>query len=203
MVLGIALFWVGVFTAGALADGYSAREDFISSLAGRGSEVAPIGIAALLANAVAHLAAAAAVLRRWKSRLCAILLACAGAAVVVIAVARVSCPGGPAGCGEEGGARSDVLDLIHGLAVGTYEIFILAAMGAVAVTVWRRAQAGRPRWLAPLSLVFAVASVVLLARTGDQDPGLWQRLWVASNLTWLLLVAWLATRGRPRAVRAT
>ena len=44
---GVVLFWIGTLVAGALAPDYSARVDYISSLAGRGSEVAVLGIATL------------------------------------------------------------------------------------------------------------------------------------------------------------
>ena len=51
-VLGVVVFWVGVFVAGGLVSGYSAREDYISILAGRGSPVAVLVISAMLATAV-------------------------------------------------------------------------------------------------------------------------------------------------------
>ena len=93
-VLGVLLFWVGVFGAGELVSGYSAREDYISSLASRGSPVAALGVGALLANAAAHLATAYAVLTAWGSRLCASFIVGAGAALAAVAVFRQSCPVG-------------------------------------------------------------------------------------------------------------
>jgi hypothetical protein len=75
--------------------------------------------------------------------------------------------------------------------VAAYQVLILAAMLTMTLGALRRSGAW-PRWLGAISLGFAVGSVVLLALTGADDPGLWQRLWVANNLTWLLVVAWVA-----------
>ncbi len=53
------------------------------------------------------------------------------------------------------------------------------------------------RWsrrLGTASLVFAVASLLLIAQTDGDHIGFWQRLWLANNLAWLLVVAWAATR---------
>jgi hypothetical protein len=79
-LLGVMLFWAGVLGAGVLVSGYSAREDYISSLAGRGSQVALLGVGALLASAAAHLATSWAVLTAWRSRVCAPLIFAAAVA---------------------------------------------------------------------------------------------------------------------------
>jgi hypothetical protein len=50
-----------------------------------------------------------------------------------------------------------------------------------------------PRWLGRVSLAFAAGSVALGAQIVGDDGGMWQRLWLANNLAWLLLVAWTAT----------
>lgn len=193
--LGVALFWVGTVVAGALAEGYSARDDVVSSLAGRGSSVAGLGIASILSLAVAHLAAAPVLVWVHRFRLGAGLLLAAAAATVMIAVFRVSCGSGAAACGQ-GRSEDDAADLVHGLAVVAYELLIVAAMVAVAVRAARRSSwpTSWPRWLAALSVAAAVGSVLLLLRTDGTDPGLWQRLWVATNLGWLLLATWI---GRP------
>jgi hypothetical protein len=187
--VAVLLFWIGVFSAGALVSGYSGQQDYISNLASRGSPVAGLAIAALLASATAH-AVTARIVRRWRWRVPAALLLAAAAATVCIAAFRQSCPGGPAGC-SRAGAPDDWVDAAHTLGVAAYQVLILAAMLTVALGVLRRSDA-LPRWLGVLSLGFAVGSVVLLALTGADDPGLWQRLWVANNLTWLLVVAWVA-----------
>lgn len=194
-VLGVLLFWVGVFGAGALVSGYSAREDYISSLASRGSPVAALGAGALLANAAAHLSTAYAVLTAWGSRLCASFIVGAGAALVAVAVFRQSCPVGPPRCGLSN-TPGDWVDIVHGASVGVYELFTLAAMLTLTVGALRSKSAS-PRWLGWVSVAFAAGSLALIAQTNGADIGMWQRLWLANNLAWLLLVAWTATAENP------
>jgi hypothetical protein len=196
--LGVLLFWVGVLGAGALVDGYSAREDYISSLASRGSPVALLGIAALLANAAAHLATSYAVLTAWRARLCAAFILAAGIAVSFVAVFRSACPDGAAGCSLTDLRSTDWVDSIHAVSVVVYELFTLAAMLMMTVGALRRRSA-TPRWLGWVSLAFAAGSVILIAQTNADHVGMWQRLWLANNLAWLLIVAWAATILRPAA----
>ena len=190
--LGVLALWCGVLGAGALVEGYSPREDYISSLASRGSPVALLGVGALLAGAVAHVAAASAVLDLWRARSCAASLLAAAVASTVVALFRTSCPDGPAGCGVSGPPTSDWVDRMHGIGVGAYEVFTVLAMLVLVAGGLRRA-AVWPRWLALLSLGMAVTSVLLLARTGGEDLGAWQRLWLATNHLWLLVVVWTST----------
>src|SRR5687768_143612 len=56
-----------------------------------------------------------------------------------------------------------------------------------------RSSSASPRWLGWLSVAFAAGSVALVAQTDGDHLGMWQRLWLANNLAWLLLVAWAAT----------
>ena len=193
-VLGVLVFWVGVFVAGGLVNGYSAREDYISSLAGRGSPVAVLVISAMLANAVAHLATAGAVLAGWGARLCAAFLAAAAVALMAVAVFRQSCPDGLPGCGLSDSPAADRVDVVHGVSVGMYQLFTLAAMLTLTIGALRRNSAP-PRWLGWVSLAFAAGSVALVAQSDGDHLGMWQRLWLANNLAWLLLVAWTATAG--------
>ena len=195
-VLGVLLFWVGVFGAGELVSGYSAREDYISSLASRGSPVAALGVGALLANAAAHLATAYAVLTAWGSRLCASFIVGAGAALAAVAVFRQSCPVGPPRCGLSNTPEGDWVDIVHGASVGVYELFTLAAMLTLTVGALRSKSAS-PRWLGWVSVAFAAGSLALIAQTNGADIGMWQRLWLANNLAWLLLVAWTPTAENP------
>ena len=195
-VLGVLLFWVAVFGAGELVSGYSAREDYISSLASRGSPVAALGVGALLANAAAHLATAYAVLTAWGSRLCASFIVGAGAALTAVAVFRQSCPIGPPGCGLSNTPEGDWVDIVHGASVGVYELFTLAAMLTLTVGALRSKSAS-PRWLGWVSVAFAAGSLALIAQTNGAEIGMWQRLWLANNLAWLLLVAWTATAENP------
>ncbi|HVL84420.1 MAG TPA: DUF998 domain-containing protein [Pseudonocardia sp.] len=203
--LGVLGFWVGTLAAAALAPGYSLRADYVSSLAGRGSEVAVLGIAALVALALAHLAAAARVAavvrdrgagavggggtaRRPGSRAAAALagaLALAGLAGLVVAAFRTACPLGAAGCGTPpNDVPPDLADRLHVLGVVGYEVALVAAMALVAAGA-----AGRSRAFRALSASAAVASVVLLLQVGGPDTGAWQRAWLVVNTGWLALSA--------------
>ena len=163
-VLGVLLFWAGVFVAGGLVSGYSAREDYISSLASRGSPVAALGIAALLSNTAAHLATASAVMAGWRAQVCAAFLVGAGVALTVVAGFRQSCPDGPPRCGLSDAPPSDWVDVVHGASVGVYQLFTLAAMLTLTVSALRRSSAP-PRWLGWVSLAFAAGSVALVSQT--------------------------------------
>lgn len=183
---GVVSFWLLTSGAGALAPGYSFRDDYTSSLAGRGSSVAALGIAALAVLGLAHLAAAASV-----RGVVAGPLALAGVAGLVVAAFRVGCPDGAAGCSF--GANdppADLTDMVHGLAVGGYEIALVVAMVVVAVRGNRRWSSG----FRVLTVVAAVASVLLLLQTGGVDNGLWQRGWLIVNTGWLVA----AVRARRR-----
>jgi hypothetical protein len=177
----LALFWLGTVLAGTLAPGYAARADYVSSLAGRGSEVAPLGIAALTVLALAHLAGAATLVggsraARWTA---SGALAAAGACGLVVAAFRTGCPLGAAGCGTApNDAPPDLADVAHVWGVVGYEVALVVAMLAVAVRLGRG-------WPAALTVAAAVASVVLALRIGGPDLGLDQRLWLAVNTAWL------------------
>jgi len=176
-----------------MVDGYSAREDFISSLASRGSSVAALGTTAFLASAAAHIATAWAVFRAWRAWVLASLLFLAALATLSVSAFRSHCPDGPAGCSLDQASAADWVEGVHGISVGIYELFVLAAMLTVAIGSRRRAS----RWsrrLGTASLVFAVASVLLIAQTDGDHIGFWQRLWIANNLAWLLVVARAAAR---------
>lgn len=191
---GVLLFWLGVVLADAFVDGYAARADYISSLASRGSPVASLGIGALLASAVAHAATAGAVFTAWRSRLGAACIGAAAVATTVVAIFRTSCPSGPAGCALTDSQAGDWIDSAHAAGVVAYEVFLLVAMLTLAVPAVRASlQLPRPA-LGLASLIFAVMSVVLIGQIAGEHAGMWQRLWLASNLGWLLLVAWVATK---------
>lgn len=195
--LGVALFWLGVIVGGALAPGYSARADYISSLASRGSSVAPIGMAAIVCMALAHLFGAGDAWRAWGRRAPAAALALAGVAQIVIAFSRIRCPMGAAGCRfADQPVVYDAFDVLHHDAVLAFELFLLIAMLALFVGAWRAAP--WPRWLGLVSLPLGIASAYLLYRTGAVDNGLWQRAWAGVNSAWLLLVVWSAWRADDR-----
>lgn len=191
-ILGVVLFWVGTFGAGTLVDGYSPQADYISSLASRGSPVAALVIGAMVCSSAAHLAASRAVLDAWSSRLCAAFLLATATATLVVAAFRSSCPDGPAGCAMSETPESDWIDAVHAAGVGAYELFTLAAMLTLAIGGLGRSSPW-PRWLGRVSIVFASGSLLLLGQADGDHAGMWQRLWVANNLTWLLVVAWVAT----------
>ncbi len=195
-LLGVLLFWAGVVGAGALVEGYSSRDDYISSLAGRGSPVAVLAIGALAASATAHLATAWAVGLAWRSRLGASALGGAALAVLAVAAFRQSCPAGPSGCGLTDRSTRDWVDTVHGGSVVAYALLAVAAMLVLGIgALW--GTASWPRWLGLVSWVFAAGSVVLVGQVGGEQVGVWQRAWVANNLTWLLVVAGAASlRGR-------
>lgn len=176
----VGLFWIGTLVAGVLAPGYSARADYVSSLAGRGSSVAVLGVAALTVLGCAHLAAAAAL--RGPV---AVPLGLAGLCGLTVAWFRTACPLGAAGCGS--GANdppADLADTVHGLAVVGYEV---ALLGAMAVVAWHLARSGRG-FAAALTVVVGVVSVVLALRIGGPDLGAWQRAWLVVNTGWLVAV---------------
>ena len=191
-VVGVLLFWAGVFGAAALVDGYASSEDYISSLASRGSSVAALGIGAFLASAVAQAATSRTVFTGWRAHWCAVFVLFGGVATASVATFRASCPGGPPGCALGDDPPGDWVDAVHGVSVGLYELCTLAAMLILAGGALRRTSA-LPRWLGLLSLVAAIGSVLLIGQTNGDNIGLWQRLWLANNLAWLLVVAWAAT----------
>lgn len=189
-VAGVVLFWLATLLAAALAPGYSIRADYVSSLAGRGSEVATLGVASLAVLGTAHLVAALAV--RHGARAVAALLALAGLAGLTVAAFRISCPGGAAGCGFDPGVTTDLADRVHASAVLGYEVALLAAM---LVTAGQRMRSHPP--VAVATLLAAAASVALGLRIGGPDNGWWQRGWLVVNTGWLVWLV-LAARSRDR-----
>ncbi|WP_298798827.1 DUF998 domain-containing protein [Pseudonocardia sp. 73-21] len=183
-VTGVVLFWGDTLVAGSLAPGYDLTSDYVSSLAGRGSAVAPVGIVAIVFLGLAHVLAAATLRGALGAP-----LALAGVAGLTIASFRTGCPLGAAGCGTAPNTVDDLPGTVHGLAVGAYEIAIVAAMLLFAFTRRRDEKV-----FAPISVVVAVVSVVLLLQTGAAYNGLWQRGWLLVNTGWLVAV--LLTRKR-------
>lgn len=189
----VALFWLGVVSVGTLVPGYAHRADYISSLASRGSPVAPLGMATIASLALAHLAGGVAVWRGWRARFVGALLGLAGLAGLVTAAFRINCPEGPHGCGFEAiPPVPDLGDVVHGYSVIGYQTFAVLAMAALAVGTARGAR--WPRWLGAISVPLAIVSTLCLMRTGDADSGFWQRLWLACNTAWLARVALEARR---------
>lgn len=191
VVGAVGAFWGLVAVAGVLAPGYSARGDYISSLAGRGSSVAVLGVVALTLLGLAHLFAGA-VVRGWP----AVPFVVAGVCGLVVAFFRTGCPLGAAGCGSApNDAPPDLADTLHGYGVYGYEIALVLAMVGVAVRLgWGVGAA--------LTVVAAVASVVLTLRIGGPDLGAWQRAWLIVNTGWLVVAVTRFAPGAPRLARS-
>lgn len=189
-VAGVVLFWLASSAAALLAPGYSVVDDYLSSLAGRGSQVAPLGVAALAVLGAAHLAAA---VTRRSERPVAVALALAGTAGLAVAAFRTGCPLGAAGCGSApNDAPADLADRVHAGAVLAYEVAIVAAMLLHAAY-----RLHDDKGSALVAALCAVASVVLLAQTAGAATGLWQRAWVAVNTGWLVLATLRSRRRHP------
>lgn len=190
-VTGVVLFWGDTLVAGSLARGYDLSTDYVSSLAGRGSAVAPIGILAIVFLGLAHLAAAATLRGAVAGPLVG-----AGLAGLTVASFRTGCPLGAAGCGTAPNVADDLSTSVHGLAVGAYEIFVVAAMLLFAFS--RRHD---EKVFALVSVAMAVASVVLLLQTGGAYNGWWQRGWLLVNTGWLVTLL-LTRKAQARKLRA-
>ena len=185
LVLGLMLAFAGLVVLGAaLNGGYSHSRDFISSLAGRGAEQAWIGIVAFVCFAAAHAVAAL----RWRRTSLVVgvpLLACC-ALLLIVGLARASCPDGAAGCSLLGRpAEADLWDTIHGLSIGIYVLaYVLAAICAGVVLLRRR----HPR-LAAAMLAIAVLSILAVGQVDEASPGAEQRIWLAVHAIGLLALA--------------
>ena len=193
-ILGLLLAFACLVVLGAAVNGgYSHARDFVSSLAGRGAEQAWIGVVAFTCFAAAHVVAA----MRWRraSRIVGVTLLACGALLLVVALARASCPGGAAGCSLPGQpAATDVWDTIHGLSVGIYVLaYVLAALCAAVVLLRRR----RAR-LGATMVVIAVLSMLAVAQVDEASPGAEQRIWLAVNAAGLLVLAGFAASAGPR-----
>ena len=193
--LGLLLvFAVLVVLGGSVNTGYEHSVDFVSSLAGRGSDHAWIGVLAIGSYGLAH--GAAALPWRHVSRVVwAGLLVCA-TLLVMVAVARASCPSGAAGCALKGSTdQTDAGDTIHGLSVGIYSLLFLVAAVSAGVVMARRG-----RWYAAASAgLVAALSIAALSQVDEVTPGAAQRLWFATNGIGLLVLVALAGSGARRS----
>lgn len=170
-----------VFFGGAVNPGYRHSRDYVSSLASRGANQAWIGIAAFAAFATAH----AVVGLRWRRTarvVCVLLLACA-ALILVVGLARASCPRGAAGCLLPGQpSETDLTDSIHAGSIGIYTLtYVLGAICAGLVLLRRR-----HRGLGAGTLVLAVLSVLAVGQVDEVSPGAEQRIWLAVNAIGLI-----------------
>jgi len=173
-------FWVLIAVAGALTPDYLPYRDYVSALAGYGSQVAALGILAILCASAAH-AAAAVVLMRWD-RVVGTCIALASAALFVVAVFRINCPAGAGHCA--GASVPGVSAWIHGAAVVLYTACVLVAI----VTAGVRSLLGHRHSIVGVpGLVMAVLFVIAFGGFWAPAPGLPQRLWVLFGQVWLVM----------------
>lgn len=191
-------FWVLDGIAVLLAeDGYRVADDYVSSLAARGSSVGLLGVVLLLAFAAAHVTGGVLVLLAWRTKVAGGILLVAGVAVLVVALLRVSCPGGEAGCGLDGGPARDFTTALHGVVAGVYGILMWVALLAAGIAaIWERGGTRVVAILAWPALVVSWAS--LLMWQGGVAIGIYERVWLGVSALWLVLVAVPVLRSRER-----
>lgn len=173
-------FWVLITIAGVLTPDYLQYRDYVSALAAYGSDVASLGILAILCAASAH-AVAAVVLAPWD-RLVAICVAIASMSLLAVATFRINCPLGAGNCLNQG--TPSVSAMVHGGGVVVYTLAIVTAMivaGVRSLLGHRRSIVGAP------GLVAAVLFVVAFGGLWAPSPGLPQRFWVFLGQVWLVM----------------
>jgi hypothetical protein len=188
MIVLFTGFWALVTVGGAMVPGYRQYEDYISSLGARGVGSPAFGIVAVLCAAAAHLIAA-----RMLSRADVIVAAAIGVAsgaLVVAAVARVTCPAEL--CPQAPTGVTDLWDVLHEIAVGGYTVAVVVAMMRTGMVLLRD---GTARSLGAASAVAALSFVAVLALTAGPAAGLSQRFWALAGQVWLVLVAAAAGSG--------
>lgn len=195
----VAAFWLLDLVASLLSSGeYSARIDYVSSLAARGSSVWLLGSLCLAAYTLAHLAAGVAMLGQWRTKVAGLLVLLAGLLFLVVTVARAHCADGEAGCGVGMQADStDVATSLHGVFAGIYAFVMIVAMWVAAVSaIWER---GPVRWVALAAVpLFLVGFVAMGEWRATEFMGVWERIWLAANGLWVLLIGLVAALCRPR-----
>jgi hypothetical protein len=180
----LAAFWLLVLLGGAVNPGYSHLNDHVSDLASYGVRAPWIGGLAIATFGVADLVAARVLVQR--SRAAGLALLVAGAAGVVIALARIHCSGGAAGCPTSTVPDSTWTDTVH---AGAVAVNAFAFSLAMIVCAFGAVGAVRPPWWRLLVAGLAVLSLGLLAQSvGPDVPGAWQRGWLVVNTVLLLLV---------------
>ncbi len=204
VLLGCAVFWACALIGGAVNPGYDQSRDFLSALAGRGSEAAWLGIIGILGFAVACGAAALIWLRRNQVVAGALVVAAVGC--LVGGFARLACPQGAAQCHIEDGMPNTLQDTVHVTGIATFEAGMLGAMLAASVVLARRVAESPARVLVIGSVVAAVGGLVALQAMTGAAPGGPQRVWALLNTGWLVVVGtapvWLSRVGAGRTVDA-
>ena len=196
--MAVAGFWFLVVVAQSRQPGYAPSRDFVSALASEGARWPLLGIGALLVFGVAYLAAGVVLDDDPGTRLGAALLAGAGLLTWVVALARIDCPFGAAGCSlpsESGVLAADtgarLGPELHGWAVAGSYTLVALAMLVTAVLWWRRDR--RLGLLSAAALVTSLATVPFWI-AGD-PPGGPQRVWLGILSAWVVLVCVQPLRG--------
>ena len=193
VVLGcLAVFWSLVLLVGAANPGYSQTRDYVSTLAARGADLGWLGVLAIGAAALALLATAT--LLRPLSHLAAVLTGFAGIGFLVVALTRLSCPNGPAGCGLRG--RFDIsgfTEITHSAATTFSAVVLVAAMAWSGVELHR----GGSTRAGAASLGAAAATAVAFLATGGSSPGWIERVGILVATCWMAGVAVTSLRPRP------
>ena len=180
----LAVFWLLVVSAGALNPGYSHLTDHVSDLASFGARAPWVGILAIAAFGLADLIGARVLAP--ATRRGAVSLAAAGAAGVAIAVSRIHCSEGAAGCATATVDDNTWTDSVHSGAVIINALAFCVALLACALGPYG---SGRRRGWRALVVVLALLSLFLLSRSvGTDHAGAWQRGWLLTNTGALLLV---------------
>lgn len=190
VVAPLLAFALLVLLGGAVNSDYLHSRDYVSSLASRGADQAWIGMLAFACFAAAH-AVAAMPWRRTSRVVWALLLACS-ALILVVGIARASCPNGAARCSVAGEPSAvDIGDTIHGLSIQIYLFAFLAAAVWAGVVLLRR----RRRGCGVGMFVLAAGSIVAVSQMDERTPGAEQRIWFAVNAIALVALVWFASSG--------
>jgi hypothetical protein len=190
---GVAGFWAAILVAAALEPGYTHRRDYVSTLAAHGAAHAGLAILAIVSAAGAIVSAA--LLVRPVSRAATVVVAVAGAGFVVVALTRLDCPNGAAGCGL--GGRFEVsgsTEIGHWTATTVSSILLIAGIALTGIALARRGRLAA----GIASLAAAVATAGAFLATGGDMPGQMQRIGIAVATGWLAAAA-LVTLARTRA----
>lgn len=189
VVAGVVGFWTFASVGAAVEPGYDPAQDYLSALAATGAAEPLWGLAMFASSTVAVLAVA------WHAR--SLLLAGAGVLLALGGVLRVDCPAGAAGCNAGPlVVEPTLVGQAHSVAVAGYQVLLSAALVVLAASE-RRAGRGSDAiaWLAA-----ALLPLVLAFDPLPLEPGISQRLWVASGQVALLMLVFVPF-GHARAVR--
>jgi hypothetical protein len=145
--------------------------------------------------AAAGAIAAASLLVRSVSRAAAVAVALAGAGFIVVALTRLDCADGAAGCGL--GGRFEVsgsTEIGHWTATTVSSVLLIAGIALTGVALVRRG--GHAAGIASLAAAAVITGAFLA--TGGDLPGQMQRIGIVVATGWLAALA-IGTLARLRA----